>query len=516
MARRNDAESKQGLTVALVLFVLLSVVLGLMAYFGYAEQKTLEAKARNEAERAKSLLIERDRARLLLAVNQSFIGSAANKREEKQVTEIIIGLRKGKDKVDDVSHQQAYEAELKKLTDKKAAKWDDLSERPDQTVLERIAELEKSAKNENMLAKQQQDQLRKAEQDFQNQIAAAIKAKEAAEDGQKRTKADVENRIKGIDDNYKKTVEEFQKNIIEAEEFNKTLNKLRKEKEDADAKYQAALKDAETKIKKIEDKIPQIDLLAYDQPKGKVTRLEGTTTAYINLGRLDLVRTGLSFSVFSVGAYKANAERKASVEVIDVIADHLSKVRITDIRSAARDPIITGDLLYNPAWSPGMREHVAVAGLIDLTGDGRDGTQEFIRTLEKQGVSVDAYLDTKTVEVKGRGMSRQTGYLIVGEVPEFTKQERLKEGDVRQERKISINTEIGKMQDQARSMGVTVIPARRFMAMMGFKLPRVPASIDDWNAYTFRPQAAGAAPANGKEMMKKEEMKKDEAKKDEK
>ncbi|MBL8799074.1 MAG: hypothetical protein JNM56_34630 [Planctomycetia bacterium] len=511
MARRNDNESKQGLTVALVLFVLLSVVLGLMAYFGYAEQKTLEIKARNESERAKQLLIERDRARLLLAVNQSFIGSAANKREEKQVSEVIIGLRNSKDKYEDMTHAQAYEAELKRVTDKKAAKWDPVSERPDQTVLERIAELEKSAKNENMLAKQQQDQLRKAEQDFQNQIAAAIKAKEAAEAGLANTKADVDQRIKGIDENYKKTVEEFQKNIVAAEDFAKELNKLRKDKEEAEAKYQAALKDAETKIKKIEEKIPQIDLLAYDQPKGKITRLEGTSTAYINLGRLDLVRPGLSFSIFSVGAYKANAERKASVEVIDVIADHLSKVRITDIRSAARDPIITGDLLYNPAWSPGMREHVAVAGLIDLTGDGRDGTLDFIRTLEKQGVSVDAYLDTKSVEVKGRGMNRQTGYLIIGEVPEFTKQEQLREGDARQERKISISTEMGKLQDQARAMGVTIVPARRFMAMMGFKLPRTPATIDDWNAYTFRPQAAGgAAPAEGKEMMKKEEMKKDE------
>lgn len=516
MARHNDAESKQGLTVALVLFVLLSVVLGLMAYFGYADQEALKKTAKNESDKAKVLVLERDRAKLLLAVNQTFIGSAANKKEDKQITEIIIGLRNGKDKVDDLTHREAYEAELKRLTDKKAVTWDVVSERPDENLLDRIAKLEKSAKNENMLAKQQQDLLRKAEEAFQNQIAAANKAREAAEDGQKKTKDDVEKRIKGIDDGYNKTIEEFKKNITDAEEFAKTLNKLRKEKEEAEAKYQAALKDAELKIKKIEDKIPQIDLLAYDQPKGKVTRLEGSTTAYINLGRLDLVRTGLSFSVFSVGAYKANAERKASVEVIDVFADHLSKVRITDIKSAARDPILTGDLLYNPAWSPGMREHVAVAGLIDLTGDGRDGTQDFIRTLEKQGVSVDAFLDTKTVEVKGRGMSRQTGYLIVGEIPEFTKQEQLKDGDARQERKISINTEIGKMQDQARSMGVTVVPARRFMAMMGFKLPRTPASIDDWNAYTFRPQAAGAAPANGKEMMKKEEMKKEEMKKEEK
>src|SRR5262249_45220945 len=148
----------------------------------------------------------------------------------------------------------------------------------------------------------------------------------------------------------------------------------------------------------------------------------------------------------------------------NVIADHLASARITDVKSPTRDPILTGDELYNPAWSPGLREHVAVAGLIDLTGDGRDGTQEFVKNLEKQGVAVDAYLDSRDLTIKGKGMSRATGYLIMGEVAEFAERENIREGDVRQERKMGINAKVAEMREEAIRLGVTVVPARRYMA----------------------------------------------------
>lgn len=151
------------------------------------------------------------------------------------------------------------------------------------------------------------------------------------------------------------------------------------------------------------------------------------------------------------------------------------------------------------------------AGVIDLTGDGRDGTLEFVRNLDKQGVAVDAYLDTRDMAVKGKGISRQTGYLVLGEVLEFQQQERIREGDVRQERKMSINAEVAKMREDAIRHGVTIVPARRFMALMGFKMPRVAATLDDWNAYLLKKPAMDAKAAEkGGEMKKGDDMKKGE------
>ena len=42
-----------------------------------------------------------------------------------------------------------------------------------------------------------------------------------------------------------------------------------------------------------------------------------------------------------------------------------------------------------------------LAGLFDLTGEGRDNIEEFMRTLRKEGTVIDAYLDLKDLTVKG-------------------------------------------------------------------------------------------------------------------
>src|SRR5262249_30801884 len=137
----------------------------------------------------------------------------------------------------------------------------------------------------------------------------------------------------------------------------------------------------------------------------------------------DNVKPQVRFSIFKdKGDGKATGELKGSLQVTEVVGDHMAKAQITYTRDANRDPILSGDLLYNPTWSPATREHVAVAGMIDLTGLGTDNTQDFVRSLERQGISVDAYLDLKELAVKGKGLSLQTTYLILGDKPELTAQ----------------------------------------------------------------------------------------------
>lgn len=517
MARQSD-ESKQGLIITLVLFVMLSMVLGLMAYLGYASARDgdeIVAKAKISEANMKA---ERDQAKVTAALYQLASG-VGNPKEEKQYLETIGGLKNLKSDKND--KESIYEREVAKL-EKKGLEFDKDTDRFKGTLFSKVTETKALFDNEAKLKADKDLALDKERKDFQRDIAAMRDAKGKAEDMLAKTKDDVDKRLKGVSDNYDAVVKEFRESIVKAEEWEKKLADLNKQKNEMEAKLVAAIKDAEIKVKKLEEKLPQIDLLAYDKPKGKITRIDiNNTTAYVNLGSADLAKPGLTFSIFGVGQYRANAERKGSLEIISVIADHMSMARITDMKSATREPVVTGDELYNPAWSPGLREHVAVAGMIDLTGDGRDGTVDFVKNLEKQGVAVDAYLDTRDMSIKGKGISRQTGYLILGEIPEFQAQEAIREGDTRQERKMSINQEITKLREQAVALGVTVIPARRFMAMMGYKLPRRPATAEDWNAYTIRQAGQGGdkmmpkemGKEGGEKMMpKKEEMKKEEKK----
>jgi hypothetical protein len=238
-------------------------------------------------------------------------------------------------------------------------------------------------------------------------------------------------------------------------------------------------------------------MLAHDQPKAKVVSVDRSgDVIYLDLGTLDHVKPQLTFSIFGAVNGRADAQRKGSVEVVEAIGPHLSKARVTDLRSPYQHGVIPGDLLFNPAWSPNVREHVAIAGKIDLTGDGRDSTLEFIRNLERMNIKVDAYLDLsdgKEGTVKGEGMTHNTTYLVEGINPG--------------------SPEIEKMKQRANELGVTTVPARRFMALMGYRLPRGTIQPIDYAGYPTPNQAAGKpadAPKLGAKEPAKEEMKKDE------
>src|SRR5262249_37392402 len=96
----------------------------------------------------------------------------------------------------------------------------------------------------------------------------------------------------------------------------------------------------------------------------------------------DLLKAGVSFSVFPAGVTGKAAstrERKGAVEVTEVLGPHEAQARIVDQSDPIRDMILREDLLFNPTWNPSARERVALAGMIDLNGDGLDDNEEFVR-----------------------------------------------------------------------------------------------------------------------------------------
>ena len=155
-----------------------------------------------------------------------------------------------------------------------------------------------------------------------------------------------------------------------------------------------------------------------------------------------------------------------------MLQSHLSMAKITEVSDPNSNPLVTGDLLINPAWSPANRTHVAIAGLFDLTGEGRDNIDEFMRNLRKEGTIIDAYLDLRNMKIKGEGMTYKTDYLILGEQPSFDERTTIKVEDQRVARKTDILKTIGDMVTKANEVGATVVPFRRFVLLTGYKLPK--------------------------------------------
>src|SRR5262249_41828697 len=118
-----------------------------------------------------------------------------------------------------------------------------------------------------------------------------------------------------------------------------------------------------------------------------------------------------------------------------------------------------------------LKEHVAIAGVIDLTGDGTDSSKEFVRELEKQNIVVDFYLDVQSLQGKGQ-MTVRTGYLVVGEMPSINYNLPNLDVDPNNRAKMDAATKLSEIRDEAKKWGVTIVPARRFLDLIGYRMPR--------------------------------------------
>jgi hypothetical protein len=272
---------------------------------------------------------------------------------------------------------------------------------------------------------------------------------------------------------------------------------LANQRADYEKKIAALEKDKkglEQTVQKVVEQVAPINVLDFDKPKGKVVASDRTgRMPFINLGSADNLRPQLTFTVYGVDpdgkptSYpmigpdgrpvigedkKPVMEGKASLEVVSVLGEHLAQAHVTHLRDEGRDPILRGDLLYNPAWDPNQRPHVAIAGLVDLTGEGSNDMAEFQRTLERQGIIVDAWLDLKDLTVKGKGISHDTDYLILGAIPEIPGAEAAKDTDARARRLQKIIELRNNLQKDAERHGVPVISLRKYLAMTGFQVTR--------------------------------------------
>jgi hypothetical protein len=462
MPANKGAESKQGLVITLVGFVLLSIILGVTTYYGYAEQDALRKAATDAKNEATSAKKNRDWYKYVALKLKEYTGDLTKQETEE------LSVAPGKSSPGE--DQAAYNALFAELQNKLAK---------DATTVEpyrqRVARLEEELRNKETMLQAERNNLKKEREDHARAMEVArAELKEANDKLDKAQAANLADRQKSEQDLLSR-LQEFGDTSQELEKVKKqaatdvgTLQKQGKER-------QNEIRDLDETVSKLQEKMRPPDLQKFSKPKAKIVNVDvRSQMAWIDVGSADNIRRqqALTFSIFGSGiAGAGNPARKGALEVIDVVGPHLSRAKITETVDARRMPIQTGDLLVNPAWSPTMQEHVAIAGLIDLAGDGRDHSDELKRALSRQNVVVDAYVDLKDATIKGK-MTHKTDYLILGEQPQFNANSTFREGDLRFERKQEIIGKIAEMQDQARKLGTTVVPLHRFVALTGYQVPQ--------------------------------------------
>jgi hypothetical protein len=422
MARAEN----QGLQIALILFVMLTIVLGVMTFLyfrSYDEERTKNAGLVTEAQKATKLAAD-----TLNDVNtlKGYMGYAPETSMEQLKTsqEEDMKLYAATLPAADQHYHQALLAIHNSMVEANEAR---------AVVDAKFASLEQEHRNREK-AKQPIIDTHAKSADAANAHAAELEAQFNAD------RAKLKNEAQTLAD-----------------------AKVAKETEMAqlDEKSRVVQQELQTTVKKLDqtnivlaDKIEQLQKPTFEVADGTVQSVNPfNQTVYINLGKSDNLPRLTNFSVHD---FQANTKEgkglKGSIEVLQVIDDHMSLCRILD-----EDPtkqMVPGDKIYTPLWNSGQKLRFAVLGKIDLNKDGIDD-RPLVRDLVGQmGGQIDAEVDNQG-KITG-ALTIDTRYIIIGDL---TEDKLAREG-------------AQKILGEAKTLGVEAIPAIKFFELSGWKDPR--------------------------------------------
>ena len=486
------AESKTGLVVALVFFILTTILTGTAAYIGFDGQKAYQDKAQ-EAQKDKEKAItdahaaqaQADALRMMLGTNTPNESEMRGLLGNKAFTEQLYTLNEF---LKPVGVEWSKEAQA--------------AGKPPESVIAAFKRLksEKEAAETNMKnALVQADNANTTAQAREATAAAAIKTAQTKEkealDGQLNAQkaeqaAQKANADKIADLGAKLATAQQEKLTADAENLNqkkKMAEQLNSEKQSNEKLQRKAEADRQKIVLK-------------DQPRGEITRVDADTgTAFINLGSADAVRPSLTFSILLPTDLSQLSEdsplpKKATVEVQQVLGPKQSRVTIkyADDVNPIKNPVETGDKLYKPGWNKGQRIRLALIGHFDTNGFGSDETALLARRLEKQGMIVQAYYDLANLKWVGE-LNHDIDYLILGDLPTANAIRMLGE-----ERAKLIESKIVEEIEKAKGLHIMVFRAKQFLPATGIDLPRNPLPA------VFPAGSGAAAPAKAEEKPKDE------------
>ncbi len=290
-----------------------------------------------------------------------------------------------------------------------------------------------------------QEELRKKEQEKEDQIEQYKKQLAAAEqDAAKERNA------------FKTARAQFETQQAQLE---KKLDSQRGQYEQQVAGLQTTIGERKERVDKLEvelrrtlDKVPP-DIVTLDVADGRITYVnQREGKVWLNLGERDSMRRQLTFSVLAQDSGDAGAaEVKGSIEVVRVLGENMAEARITD--DDPRDPILPGDMIYSQVWDPGVVQHFALAGVMDLNGDGRSDLELAKNIITQNGGAVDAFVDEEGKVVGA--ITVNTTQLVLGDQPDDPSYTEVRAG-------------WQTLSEQADQYGVPTVQLSRFLRQMGY------------------------------------------------
>lgn len=298
--------------------------------------------------------------------------------------------------------------------------------------------------------------LKSSSDDRVNSVMSDIKAYAQAAEQYRQDMTKTQNDyLRAIDDNNTRHKQEV--NALEEEIASLTGN-------------QTVLSSRLNELRKVVDSIRVRPRNPAELVDGRVVDVLGSSDqVFINLGRNDRIRPGMSFRVYDdagkiridqrTGQY---SEGKASIQVIKV-AENTATARVTS--SSTARPVVRGDVIANAVFNPEHRFKFLVYGQFDVDGNGTPTHNEA------------DYIRSRIIEwggevVEGDQLTGDLDFLVLGDVPEYVFTELISKNATEQEinamvRKREAYERYEELFQQAINAQIPVLNWNRFRLLTG-------------------------------------------------
>jgi len=440
MAREN-----QGLQIALIIFVILTIMLGVTTFLFFKQAEDAEARATTNAQRATE---QETKARQAM--------------EESQQLKQMMGFAVTED-LDAVSTQFAQDMQTYAATFPEEM-------HTYRQVVAKLFEILQSTQSELVAARAELEQQKARLAALQQSIDPQIKQHEQR----------AQQIAQELATERAKFKQDYQQVVADKASLAQQLQEARKQTTAAVSQVEQKLQTASQQVVKLTqllrhrtEQLQAVTTETVDVPDGEirwVNQREGTV--WINLGRADGLRRQVTFSVYPADLTNlSQAVKKGSIEVTRILGDHVAEARIVEDKIS--DPLMPGDKIHTPLWNAGEQLHFALAGLLDIDNDGLSDLEEVRSLITMNGGVIDCEMDPKTGERIGQ-ITVNTRYLVVGEAPKENPQ---------------FLDSWTKMIGDANRLGVRQISVAELLQRMGWR-PRTRAVSygPNMNPEDFRPQ----------------------------
>lgn len=251
-------------------------------------------------------------------------------------------------------------------------------------------------------------------------------------------------------DKHKKTLDNVADQVVAVRtDSGAQIKKLTAQVGDLEHEVTEQAKTIQVLLEKLKQKEDYADL-----PRGLVTAVnQRQRVAWINLGAADGLRRQITFKVLGADETRlADGKGKASLEVVRLLDNHLAEARIVD--DDLSNPILPGDQLFSRAWAPGRVIHFALAGFMDINDDHESDRRLIRNLILDSGGAIDAEVaddGQQTGEI-----TLNTRYLILGTRPT-------------DKSSAPLLAAFAKMTAAANDLGVETISAGKFLDNIGYQ-----------------------------------------------